>query len=109
MPLGTWLELPCFFFHVSEILKFGNVFFLKIYEVISLKTGSILGKEKEDKRSNFFVQLSETPPDLSLRSKRWPRGVKWGERMVLYMGVSKNRGKTPNWMVKIMENPIKMG
>ena len=25
-----------------------------------------------------------------------------------YMGVSKNRG-TPKWMVKIMENPIKMG
>ena len=25
----------------------------------------------------------------------------------LYMGVSKNRG-TPKWMVKIMENPIKM-
>ena len=24
-----------------------------------------------------------------------------------YMGVSKNRG-TPKWMVKIMENPIKM-
>ena len=24
------------------------------------------------------------------------------------MGVSKNRGKTPKWMVKIMENPIKM-
>ena len=26
----------------------------------------------------------------------------------IYMGVSKNRG-TPKWMVKIMENPIKMG
>ena len=25
----------------------------------------------------------------------------------IYMGVSKNRG-TPKWMVKIMENPIKM-
>ena len=25
-----------------------------------------------------------------------------------HMGVSKNRGKTPKWMVKIMENPIKM-
>ena len=23
-----------------------------------------------------------------------------------YLGVSKNRGKTPKWMVKIMENPI---
>ena len=27
--------------------------------------------------------------------------------MVRYMGVSKNRG-TPEWMVKIMANPIKM-
>ena len=26
---------------------------------------------------------------------------------MLYVGVSKNRG-TPKWMVKIMENPIKM-
>ena len=26
-----------------------------------------------------------------------------------YMGVSKNRGGPPKWMVKIMENPIKMG
>ena len=25
-----------------------------------------------------------------------------------YMGVSKNRGFPPKWMVKIMENPIKM-
>ena len=25
------------------------------------------------------------------------------------MGVSKNRGKHPKWMVKIMENPIKHG
>ena len=25
-----------------------------------------------------------------------------------HMDVSKNRGKTPKWMVKIMENPIKM-
>jgi len=25
----------------------------------------------------------------------------------IYMGVSKNRG-TPKWMVKIMENPMKM-
>ena len=25
-----------------------------------------------------------------------------------YMGVSKNRGKPPKWMVKIMENPIKI-
>ena len=109
---GHMAGTPMFFFPC-----FGNpevrqrFFFFKIYEVISLKTGGILGKEKDDKRSNFFVQLSETPPDLSLRSKRWPRGVKWGERMVLYMGVPKNRGKTPNWMVKIMENcknPIKM-
>ena len=28
-------------------------------------------------------------------------------KLYLYMGVSKNRG-TPKWMVKIMENPIKM-
>ena len=26
----------------------------------------------------------------------------------VYMGVSKNRGGPPQWMVKIMENPIKM-
>ena len=26
----------------------------------------------------------------------------------LQMDVSKNRGKTPKWMVKIMENPIKI-
>ena len=26
----------------------------------------------------------------------------------IYMGVSKNRGGPPKWMVKIMENPIKM-
>jgi len=25
------------------------------------------------------------------------------------MGVSKNRGKTPKWMVKIMENPYQNG
>ena len=25
-----------------------------------------------------------------------------------HMGVSKNRGKNPKWMVKRMENPIKM-
>jgi len=29
---------------------------------------------------------------------------KWLE----HIGVSKNSGKTPKWMVKIMENPIKM-
>ena len=28
--------------------------------------------------------------------------------MCVYMGVSKNRGGPPKWMVKIMENPIKM-
>jgi len=28
--------------------------------------------------------------------------------MNYYMGVSKNRGGPPKWMVKIMENPIKM-
>ena len=27
----------------------------------------------------------------------------------IYMDVSKNRGNPPKWMVKIMENPIKMG
>ena len=27
---------------------------------------------------------------------------------LLHMGVSKNRGGPPKWMVKIMENPIKM-
>ena len=27
---------------------------------------------------------------------------------ILQMGVSKNRGGPPKWMVKIMENPIKM-
>ena len=27
--------------------------------------------------------------------------------MMIHMGVSKNKG-TPKWMVKIMENPIKM-
>ena len=30
-----------------------------------------------------------------------------GGRASTHMGVSKNRG-TPKWMVKIMENPIKM-
>ena len=28
--------------------------------------------------------------------------------MMVYMGVSNNRGGPPEWMVKIMENPIKM-
>ena len=28
--------------------------------------------------------------------------------LYIYMGVSKNRGKPPKWMVKIMEKPIKM-
>ena len=32
---------------------------------------------------------------------------KLGRPLFWYMGVSKNRG-TPKWMVKIMENPIKM-
>ena len=27
---------------------------------------------------------------------------------MFYMSVSENRGKTPKWMVKIMENPIKL-
>ena len=27
---------------------------------------------------------------------------------MIHMDVSKNNGKTPKWMVKIMENPIKM-
>ena len=31
----------------------------------------------------------------------------WAPHFFWYMGVSKNRG-TPKWMVKIMENPIKM-
>ena len=31
----------------------------------------------------------------------------WDLGKISYMGVSKNRG-TPKWMVKIMENPIKM-
>ena len=30
------------------------------------------------------------------------------EMLYIYMGVSKNRS-TPKWMVKIMDNPIKMG
>ena len=34
-----------------------------------------------------------------------PRVEEWGER--IDMDVSKNRG-TPKWMVRIMENPIKM-
>ncbi len=29
--------------------------------------------------------------------------------LLIYLGVSKNRGGSPKWMVKIMENPIKMG
>ena len=29
-------------------------------------------------------------------------------QILLYKGVSKNRGGPPKWMVKIMENPIKM-
>ena len=36
----------------------------------------------------------------------WPH-LFWGSVSICYMGVSKNRG-TPKWMVKIMENPIKM-
>ena len=28
--------------------------------------------------------------------------------LLTHVDVSKNRGKTPKWMVKIMENPIKM-
>ena len=28
--------------------------------------------------------------------------------MYQYLDVSKNRGNPPKWMVKIMENPIKM-
>ena len=30
------------------------------------------------------------------------------EILTVHMGVSKNWGKTQKWMVKIMENPIKM-
>ena len=44
------------------------------------------------------------PPTQPLFTARAPK-----ERICLkeYLGVSKNRG-TPKWMVKIMENPIKM-
>ena len=31
------------------------------------------------------------------------------EMLQIDMDISKNRGKTQKWMVKIMENPIKMG
>ena len=37
--------------------------------------------------------------------KRWPFSLLNGSNK---MGVSKNRGGPPKWMVKIMENPIKM-
>ena len=58
-------------------------------------------------------------PSLSPRSRRLkvllPFSVWWTWKTPRYtrvrkvaMGVSKNRG-TPKWMVKIMENPIKMG
>jgi len=35
-------------------------------------------------------------------------GDTWAEKAWDDMGVSKNRGGGPKWMVKIMENPIKM-
>ena len=44
------------------------------------------------------VEVISTPPS----NPSMPTSL-----VYLYMGVSKNRG-TPKWMVKIMENPIKM-
>ena len=43
------------------------------------------------------------PPSL----KRWQTATFY-EEVWTYMGVSKNRGGPPKWMVKIMENPIEM-
>ncbi len=43
------------------------------------------------------------PTNTSIRKQQVKAEKKWG-----YMGVSKNRGGPPKWMVKIMENPIKM-
>jgi len=48
----------------------------------------------------------------TVRSERWRgRGVEVGGRgWWKYMGgIPKIGGKPPNWMVNIMENPIKMG
>ena len=61
-------------------------------------------------------------PKGAARGSRFPHRIIWNgpaltsnhlgmtrsqiESVALYIGVSKNSGKTPKWMVKIMENPM---
>ena len=44
----------------------------------------------------------------STRAMRFFQDVWSNPTSLGYMGVSKNRGGPPNWMVYFMENPIKM-
>ena len=45
--------------------------------------------------------------DFHLGNQSWSLWRSWKSVLGMDMGVSKNRG-TPKWMVKIMENPIKI-
>ena len=54
--------------------------------------------------TGFITILSVVGDGISEPSTVWHAWMLFG----IYLGVSKNRGKTPKWMVKIMENPIKM-
>ena len=54
---------------------------------------------------SFVKELILRANDLSMVQNSWTPKM---DIPMLNMGVSKNRG-TPKWMVKIMENPIKMG
>ncbi len=61
------------------------------------------------KRSNGIAkQAVFSPENFRLRDTQW-FGMLWNQKVKgdTFMGVSKNNG-TPKWMVKIMENPIKM-
>jgi len=65
-------------------------------------TPPVLRKDKSEKkppRNGATFGLGSTPQDASQKSY-----ISVGA----HVGVSKNRAGPPNWMVKIMENPIKM-
>ena len=51
--------------------------------------------------TGFFAEIENEGLKI-LKINGWFKGISYSQ-----MGVSKNKG-TPKWMVKVMENPIKM-
>ena len=69
----------------------------------TLRRHWLLTKEDDDFNAKFLTLVVDGLPTISSTAIGWCGHSKW----IYNMDVSKNRG-TPKWMVKIMENPIKM-